>query len=120
MLDELRWGLGLARLPMILQTEAAECGLACLAMVAAQHGHRIDLPTLRQRFSVSLKGMAEMIEAVTPEQSVLSSDGGQPFNPRPHESLRVGLQSLHEVGISESAIRTMSITNPRKLLGIDT
>src|SRR5262245_36995446 len=57
MLEELRWGLGLARLPMILQTEAAECGLACLAMVAAQHGHRIDLPTLRQRFSVSLKGM---------------------------------------------------------------
>ncbi|MGA0611321.1 peptidase domain-containing ABC transporter [Caldimonas sp. KR1-144] len=57
MLDELRWGLGLARLPMILQTEAAECGLACLAMVASQHGHRIDLPTLRQRFSVSLKGM---------------------------------------------------------------
>ena len=45
------------RLPLVLQTEAAECGLACLAMVSAAHGHRIDLATLRQRFSVSLKGM---------------------------------------------------------------
>jgi ATP-binding cassette subfamily B protein RaxB len=43
-------------LPMVFQTEAAECGLACLAMVAAYHGLRIDLPTLRQRFSMSLRG----------------------------------------------------------------
>ncbi|MBN8507147.1 MAG: peptidase domain-containing ABC transporter [Burkholderiales bacterium] len=42
---------------MLLQTEAAECGLACLAMVAGAHGHRSDLPTLRQRFSLSLKGV---------------------------------------------------------------
>lgn len=68
--------------------------------------------------STSLRGMAEMIEAATPARSVLSSDGGQPFNPRPHESLRVGLQSLHEVGISESAIQTMTMTNPMKLLGV--
>lgn len=42
--------------PVILQTEAAECGLTCLAMVASHHGHRIDLPAMRRRFSVSLKG----------------------------------------------------------------
>jgi len=47
---------GRARLPMIRQTEAAECGLACLAMVAAYHGHEIDLNSLRRRFPVSLKG----------------------------------------------------------------
>ena len=48
---------------MILQTEAAECGLACLAMVAARHGLRSDLPTLRRRFTVSLKGttMADLV-----------------------------------------------------------
>ncbi len=59
----LRLGLGLQRLPVILQTEAAECGLACLAMVAAYHGLRSDLPTLRQRFSLSLKGatMADLM-----------------------------------------------------------
>jgi ATP-binding cassette subfamily B protein RaxB len=55
-LDGLNLGLGGSRLPMILQTEAAECGLACVAMVAAHHGLRSDLPTLRQRFSLSMKG----------------------------------------------------------------
>jgi ATP-binding cassette, subfamily B, bacterial CvaB/MchF/RaxB len=45
------------RLPNVLQAEAAECGLACLAMIASYHGHHIDLPTLRRRFTLSLKGM---------------------------------------------------------------
>jgi len=44
------------KLPVILQTEAAECGLACLCMVASYFGHRLDLASLRRRFSVSLKG----------------------------------------------------------------
>jgi ATP-binding cassette subfamily B protein RaxB len=44
------------QLPLILQTEAAECGLACLCMVASYFGHRLDLASLRARFSVSLKG----------------------------------------------------------------
>ena len=62
-LDGLRMGLGGRHLPMILQTEAAECGLACMAMVAAHHGLQSDLPTMRRRFSVSLKGMtlADMV-----------------------------------------------------------
>jgi ATP-binding cassette, subfamily B, bacterial CvaB/MchF/RaxB len=44
------------RVPIILQAEAAECGIACIAMVASYFGHAIDLPTIRGRFSVSLKG----------------------------------------------------------------
>lgn len=44
------------RLPMMLQTEAAECGLACLAMISSFHGHDVDLAGLRRRFSTSLKG----------------------------------------------------------------
>lgn len=43
-------------LPLILQTEVAECGLACLAMVACHHGYRTDLSTLRARFPGSLRG----------------------------------------------------------------
>ncbi|WP_345777452.1 peptidase domain-containing ABC transporter [Luteibacter sp. dw_328] len=43
-------------LPCVLQTEAAECGLACMAMVARFHGHDIDLSGLRRRFPSSLKG----------------------------------------------------------------
>lgn len=48
---------------MLLQTEGAECGLACLAMIAARHGFDSDLATLRQRFSVSMKGatMADLV-----------------------------------------------------------
>lgn len=48
---------GRGHLPVIIQTEAAECGLACLAMISSFHGHRIDLSTLRRRHPVSLKGV---------------------------------------------------------------
>lgn len=43
-------------LPVMLQTEAAECGLACLCMVASYWGHRIELQSLRRLHPVSLKG----------------------------------------------------------------
>ncbi|HSB26068.1 MAG TPA: peptidase domain-containing ABC transporter [Burkholderiaceae bacterium] len=52
----LRIGFGGPSTPVILQNEAAECALACLAMVAASHGLQTDMPSLRQRFNVSLKG----------------------------------------------------------------
>ena len=45
------------RLPVLLQTEAAECGLACLSMVATYWGHKTDIASMRRRFSVSLKGV---------------------------------------------------------------
>ena|SRR5207302_8505446 len=48
--------IGRRRTPLVLQTEAAECGLACLAMIAGRYGHRVDLPALRQRHSLSLRG----------------------------------------------------------------
>lgn len=44
------------RLPIMLQTEAAECGVACVGMIASFHGHDVDLAGLRRRFSISLKG----------------------------------------------------------------
>lgn len=44
------------RLPVILQTEAAECGLTCLAMVAGFHGFRAHLTELRTQFNLSLQG----------------------------------------------------------------
>jgi ATP-binding cassette, subfamily B, bacterial CvaB/MchF/RaxB len=57
MLNHLLQFIGCDRLPVILQTEATECGLACLAMIATYHGHSIDLNTLRRRYPVSLKGV---------------------------------------------------------------
>ncbi|HEX8573761.1 MAG TPA: peptidase domain-containing ABC transporter [Allosphingosinicella sp.] len=47
----------------ILQAEAAECGLACLAMVANRHGHKVDLVGLRHRYPTSIQGatLAQMV-----------------------------------------------------------
>lgn len=45
------------RLPMIRQSEAAECGLACMAMIAGYHGQHMEMPAMRRRFSLSLKGI---------------------------------------------------------------
>jgi len=43
--------------PLILQSEIAECGLASMAMVASYHGHKLDMPAMRKRFSANLKGL---------------------------------------------------------------
>jgi ATP-binding cassette subfamily B protein RaxB len=40
-----------------MQSEASECGLACLAMVASYYGHRTDLNTLRRQHPISLNGV---------------------------------------------------------------
>jgi ATP-binding cassette, subfamily B, bacterial CvaB/MchF/RaxB len=81
-LDDLNLGWG-KKLSLILQTEAAECGMACLAMVASYHGFLTDLPALRRRFAVSLKGMslAQLIAAA----------GKLNFSCRP---LRVDIEAL--------------------------
>lgn len=49
---------GRHRIPVILQSERAECGLACLAMIAGYHGLETDLAALRQRFGSSSRGTA--------------------------------------------------------------
>lgn len=41
----------------ILQSEAAECGLACLTMIASAHGYKTDLNTLRHSYPQTLKGI---------------------------------------------------------------
>lgn len=45
------------RMAPIVQSEAAECGLASLAMVARHFGHKVDLAGLRRRFPTSLDGL---------------------------------------------------------------
>ncbi|MDP2560470.1 peptidase domain-containing ABC transporter [Psychrobium sp. 1_MG-2023] len=46
------------RVPLILQAEVAECGLASMAMIASYFGHQLDMAAMRQRFSTNLKGMS--------------------------------------------------------------
>lgn len=45
------------RLPIIMQTEASECGLACLAMISGYHGHRFDIVTIRDRIGSPAGGV---------------------------------------------------------------
>lgn len=84
-LKGLQWGWH-RKLPVTLQTEAAECGLACLVMVARYHGHEVDLQSLRRRFTLSLKG-ASLARIMT-----MATDLG--FTCRP---LRLELEELGEL-----------------------
>lgn len=55
-LERLSFGFS-KKLPIILQTEVAECGLACLTAIAGYHGYHSDLRTMRQKYSLSQKGL---------------------------------------------------------------
>ncbi|MEZ8155064.1 peptidase domain-containing ABC transporter [Vibrio splendidus] len=55
--SQLDWGWG-KKLTLVRQTENAECGVACLAMVADWYGYKIDLRRLRTKFGVTQHGMS--------------------------------------------------------------
>lgn len=61
-LNRLSFGFS-RKLPVVLQTEIAECGLACLVSILRYHGFDTDLRTLRQKYTLSLKGanMADIV-----------------------------------------------------------
>ncbi|XQA62015.1 peptidase domain-containing ABC transporter [Xanthomonas sacchari] len=40
----------------LIQSEASECGLASLAMIASAYGQQLGLPEMRRRFPLSIKG----------------------------------------------------------------
>ncbi len=77
---------GYKKLPIILQSEATECGLACLAMIANYHGHDLDLVYLRHKHSISLKGAT--LETITKIAETLN------FLPR---ALRLELNELSQL-----------------------
>lgn len=71
---------------VVIQSEAAECGLACLAMIASHHGNNIGLRELRRHHALSLKGatLAQIIE----------TGGALGFRCRP---LRLDLEHLSQL-----------------------
>ena len=70
-LNLFRWN----KLPVILQAEAAECGMACLAMVAGHYGYQTSLTELRRKFSVSLKGVNLRSLSIAADMIGLSARG---------------------------------------------
>ncbi|MGY3901075.1 peptidase domain-containing ABC transporter [Aeromonas lusitana] len=39
------------KLPIFFQSELSECGLACIAMIASYHGHKINTASIRKQFN---------------------------------------------------------------------
>lgn len=70
-------GLFSRGVPIILQSEAPECGIACLAMIASYHGHLTDLSAMRLRLSPSLKGVTLKHIAQIAETMGLTARGVQ-------------------------------------------
>ena len=44
------------KIPVTLQTETGECGLACLSMILAYYGGESNLFDLRSKYGVSSRG----------------------------------------------------------------
>jgi ATP-binding cassette subfamily B protein RaxB len=67
--------------PLILQSEAPECGIACVAMVASFHGFRTDLSAMRLRLAPSMKGVTLKHIAAIADTMKLAARGVQaPLN----------------------------------------
>jgi ATP-binding cassette, subfamily B, bacterial CvaB/MchF/RaxB len=63
--------------PLILQSEAPECGIACVAMVASFHGLRTDLSAMRVRLSPSMRGVTLKNIAMIADSMKMSARGVQ-------------------------------------------
>jgi ATP-binding cassette subfamily B protein RaxB len=74
------------RVPMILQSEAPECGIACVAMIASHHGFRTDLAAMRMRLAPSMKGVTLKHISMIAETMGLAARG-----------VKVALESLSQV-----------------------
>lgn len=56
-LQAINFGFRGKSLPVVLQNEAAECGLACVSMVSAWYQNVLDLRQMRREHGVSQKGL---------------------------------------------------------------
>jgi hypothetical protein len=66
---------------------------------------------------VAWSEMIANIRAAGPENSFLSSDLGQPFNPPVEDGLALMAQHLREEGFTADEIHRMAVINPARLIG---
>jgi len=76
------------RIPVVLQAEQAECGLAAVAMISAYFGHKLDLATLRRRYAILNSGPSL--------RSILSVANAIGLSGRP---VRLGLADLGRLSL---------------------
>jgi ATP-binding cassette, subfamily B, bacterial CvaB/MchF/RaxB len=100
-------------IPDIRQSEAAECGLACLAMIAGHYGYRTDLATLRRRYPVSLKGMTLVAVIEAAEQMGLV---GRPLRLEPVSLGRLRLPAILHWDMSHFVVLKRVTRNGRIII----
>jgi ATP-binding cassette subfamily B protein RaxB len=74
------------KVPLVVQAEASECGLACVAMVAGYHGHSVSIAELREQGGgndrgINLETLISLLERLN-------------FNARPVKAELASLQLL--------------------------
>lgn len=108
---------GHSRTPVILQNEAAECGLACLAMVANFHGLGTDLTQMRRQICVSSQGitLAQLMQ-FTSRMDLL----GRPLRVEIESLAQLSLPAIlhwdfnHFVVLVKVSGRTLTLHDPAK------
>lgn len=61
----------------------------------------------------------EIVRTVGAEHCALMTDGGQPYNAWPHETMRIFCEILSLLGLSDDELHTMTKTVPARLLRLD-
>jgi hypothetical protein len=62
--------------------------------------------------------LGDAIRAIGPEYCIMSTDSGQVVNPPPVKVMAWYIKEMLQYGFSSKAIRTMTITNPGRILGL--
>jgi hypothetical protein len=62
--------------------------------------------------------LGDAIKAIGPEYCIMSTDSGQVVNPPPVKVMAWYIKEMLQYGFSAKAIRTMTITNPGRILGL--
>jgi len=62
--------------------------------------------------------LGDAIRAIGPEFCIMSTDSGQVVNPPPVKVMAWYIKEMLKYGLSPKAIRTMTITNPGRILGL--
>ncbi len=123
------------RLPVLLQSEAAECGIACLGMVAGFYDHHLNIQQLRALFGSSIAGctMKDLVEfastlslsgrALKLEPQALGRGRGQPARQRvlcgrQHRHVGVQAQVIQAAISSMGGVQSSSGLRPRNSSGV--
>ncbi|MEM3439899.1 MAG: DUF6282 family protein [Candidatus Bathyarchaeia archaeon] len=97
--------------------EAVDMPLERIVAISKRGGYIEQSYALNLIDGIPIRKMAECIEAVGPDRTILTSDLGQATSPSPPAGLLKFFRALQKEGIDPRDIRTMACENPRALLG---